>query len=146
MAASKPPKTKVAAKKVVAKKVAAKKPPAKAVKAVKAVKAIAIKVSTAPFTKSQCIQAISEQSDLTKSQVQKVMLAMNDLIQAHLKKNGPQSFTWPGLFKIMLSKKPATKAKMGTNPFTGEKMQFKAKPASRKIKVRALKGLKEMVL
>lgn len=42
-------------------------------------------------------------------------------------------------------KKPATKARKGVNPFTGEEMMFKAKPASKTVKVSALKGLKDMV-
>jgi nucleoid DNA-binding protein len=54
-------------------------------------------------------------------------------------------FTVPGLMKITVQKKPATKARKGTNPFTGEAMMFKAKPARKVVKVRALKKLKEMV-
>jgi hypothetical protein len=42
-------------------------------------------------------------------------------------------------------KKPATKARKGVNPFTGVEMMFKAKPASKTVKVAALKGLKDMV-
>jgi len=42
-------------------------------------------------------------------------------------------------------KKPATKAREGVNPFTGEKMVFKAKPASKKVRVMPLKNLKTMV-
>jgi hypothetical protein len=40
-------------------------------------------------------------------------------------------------------KKPATKARQGINPFTKEPMTFKAKPARKLVKVRALKGLKD---
>jgi nucleoid DNA-binding protein len=47
--------------------------------------------------------------------------------------------------KIRLKKKPATKARKGINPFTGEEMMFKAKPARNVVKVQALKGLKDMV-
>jgi nucleoid DNA-binding protein len=54
-------------------------------------------------------------------------------------------FTVPGLLKMRVVKKPATKARKGVNPFTGEEMMFKAKPASKVVKVAALKGLKDMV-
>jgi nucleoid DNA-binding protein len=47
--------------------------------------------------------------------------------------------------KITVKRKPATKARKGINPFTGEEMMFKAKPARNVIKVRPLKKLKEMV-
>ncbi|MEM7281726.1 MAG: HU family DNA-binding protein, partial [Pseudomonadota bacterium] len=53
--------------------------------------------------------------------------------------------TVPGLMKIKSVKKPATKARKGINPFTGEEMMFKAKPARKAVKVLPLKGLKEMV-
>lgn len=51
----------------------------------------------------------------------------------------------PGLLKMKVVKKPATKARQGTNPFTGEQMMFKAKPASKKVRVMPLKSLKAMV-
>jgi DNA-binding protein HU-beta len=54
-------------------------------------------------------------------------------------------FTLPGLLKMKVVKKPATKAREGVNPFTGEKMMFKAKPASKKVRIMALKNLKGFV-
>ena len=63
----------------------------------------------------------------------------------HDLKKGPGTFTVPGLMKVTVVRKPATKARKGTNPFTGEEMTFKAKPARNVVKVRALKALKDMV-
>jgi nucleoid DNA-binding protein len=54
-------------------------------------------------------------------------------------------FTIPGLCKIVVQRKPATKERQGINPFTGEETTFKAKPARNVIKVRPLKNLKDMV-
>ncbi len=54
-------------------------------------------------------------------------------------------FTLTGLAKMKVVKKPATKAREGVNPFTGEKMTFKAKPASKKVRIMPLKNLKGMV-
>jgi nucleoid DNA-binding protein len=47
--------------------------------------------------------------------------------------------------KVRVVKKPATKSRLGKNPFTGEEITIKAKPARKAIKVTALKGLKDMV-
>jgi len=58
---------------------------------------------------------------------------------------GPGLFTLPGLLKMKVVKKPATKAREGINPFTKEKMVFKAKPASKKVRVLPLKSLKALV-
>ena len=58
---------------------------------------------------------------------------------------GPGTFTVPGLMKIAKVHKPRRAARKGINPFTGEEMMFKAKPAHNVIKVRPLKSLKEMV-
>jgi nucleoid DNA-binding protein len=60
-------------------------------------------------------------------------------------RGAPGTFTIPGLLKLRVVKKPAKKARKGINPFTGEEMMFKAKPASRAVKALALKGLKDMV-
>ncbi len=70
---------------------------------------------------------------------------LGTVIAAHLKKQGPGQFTIPGLVKISVKHKPATKARKGVNPFTGEEMMFKAKPARNVVKVRPLQRLKAMV-
>ena len=54
-------------------------------------------------------------------------------------------FNLVGLCKIKVVKKPATKARKGINPFTGEETVFKAKPARKAVKILPLKGLKDMV-
>ena len=61
------------------------------------------------------------------------------------KRGGAGHCTIPGLMKIKTIRKPATKARPGINPFTGEETIFKAKPARTVVKVTPLKGLKEMV-
>ena len=67
------------------------------------------------------------------------------MIERHIGKKGPGQFTLPGLFKIKTLRKPATKARKGINRFTKEEAMFKAKPASKKVRIAALKTLKEMV-
>jgi len=53
-------------------------------------------------------------------------------------------FNLPGLLKVMVVRKPATEARKGINPFTGQETIFKAKPARNVVKIRPLKGLKDM--
>jgi hypothetical protein len=67
------------------------------------------------------------------------------LIGKSLGRSGPGTFTVPGLMKVKVVRKPATKARKGLNPFTGEETVFKAKPARNVVKVLPLKGLKDMV-
>ncbi len=97
------------------------------------------------MTKTQVFAHVAEITDLTKRQVTRVFEALADLAQAHLKKGGVGEFVIPGLAKCVVKRKAATKARKGINPFTGEPMTFKAKPARNVIKIRPLKRLKEMV-
>ena len=97
-----------------------------------------------PTTKSETLSYIAEKTDLTKKDVGAVFDALNVLIKRDLKR-GPGVYTVPGLMKVKVVRKPATRARKGVNPFTGEEMMFKAKPARNVVKVLALKGLKEMV-
>jgi len=103
-----------------------------------------ISVGRKPFTKSQFISELATRTGVARKEVVAVLDTVSDIIGAHLQKQGPEIFSWPGMFKIQVIKKPATKARQGINPFTGEQMLFKAKPASRRVKVRPLKQLKAM--
>ena len=100
------------------------------------------KKNAAP-TKSEILAQISKETELSKKQVGAVFDSLGGVIKKSLRGNG--LFTMPGLLKMKVVKKPATKAREGINPFTGEKMMFKAKPASKKVRVMALKSLKGMV-
>ena len=102
------------------------------------------KAAKKPTTKSESLTYISEKTDLTKREVGEVFDALSTLIKRDLKR-GPGVYTVPGLMKIKVVRKPATRARKGINPFTGEEMMFKAKPARNVVKVLPLKGLKEMV-
>lgn len=99
-----------------------------------------------PPTKSEIYTRIAEDTGLTKKDVGAVFESLSGQIKKNLGGRGaPGLFTIPGLLKMRVVKKPATKARKGINPFTGEEMMFKAKPASKTVKVAALKGLKDMV-
>jgi len=94
-------------------------------------------------TKSEVLTQISKDTSLSRKQVGAVFDSLSGVIKKSLRGNG--LFTLPGLMKLKVVKKPATKAREGINPFTGEKMTFKAKPASKKVRVLPLKSLKAMV-
>src|ERR1700751_4362713 len=94
-------------------------------------------------TKSEILAQVSKETELSRKQVSEGFESLNGVIKRSLRGNG--LFTLPGLLKLKVVKRPATKAREGTNPFTGEKMMFKAKPASKKVRVLPLKSLKAMV-
>ncbi len=102
-------------------------------------------VAAKPPTKSEIFTKISTDTGLTKKQVGEVFDSLNLIIKRNVGRRGPGVFTLPGLMKIKVVKKPATKARKGINPFTGEEMMFKAKPARKTAKILALKGLKDML-
>ncbi len=118
-------------KKAAKKKVATKKAAASAVKK--------------PPTKSEILNHIAAETELSRKEVTAVLDSLSGLIEKNLKPRGAGFFNLPGLLKIKVIKKPAVKARKGTNPFTGEEMMFKAKPARKVVKVLPLKGLKDMV-
>ena len=134
------------AKKV--KKVAKKAAPKKVKKVVKAkpkaktcsARSISVK---SPFGKSQIAPTIAESVCISKKDASKTIDILFDIIAAHLKKRGPGEFTLPGVAKFRLVNKPATKARQGINPFTGQPMMFAAKPARNIVKIRVLKKLKD---
>jgi len=100
------------------------------------------KVSAA-FKKTQIISRLVETTGLTKKDITNVLESLGEMIHVHVQKGSCGQFTLPGLLKIEVKVKPARKARKGINPFTGEEMMFKAKPATRVVKVKALKNLKD---
>ena len=143
------------AKKSTAKKRKAPSKPAAVKKAKKVVKKAKTTVAkkTAPkklpaakkaYSKSEMLHIMAERAGITKNQAKEVLEALTDIIHAHLKQGAAGSIKLEGLMKVEKIHKPAKKARKGINPFTGEEMMFKAKPAHNVIKVRALKKLKEM--
>jgi len=112
--------------------------------------------------KSQLIQHIMEEADIIsilpkkmqdnlserheKKIVTSVMGALEKTMLAHVVKGGSGNFMFPTMFKIVTKKTPAKPARKGRNPFTGEEMMFKAKPASIKVRIRPMRKLKDAAL
>jgi len=138
------PVRKTAARKTTARKPAAKKTAAK--KPVAAKKPARITAAKdKPRTKSEVLATISDHVGISKKEAAQVFDIMGEMIEKDLKKTACGSFNVPGMMKVSVKRKPATKARKGVNPFTKEEMVFKAKPARNVIKVRPLKGLKDRV-
>ncbi len=98
-----------------------------------------------PLTKSQFLNALAEPTGLSRKQVAGLMQELGNLIGKQLSKKGPGIMTIPGLMKVKVVRKPATKEREGINPFTKEKITIKAKPARNVVKCVPVKALKEMV-
>ncbi|HVY46254.1 MAG TPA: HU family DNA-binding protein [Minicystis sp.] len=94
------------------------------------------------LSKSALINAVVEETgDITRKQVKTVLEALADIAHKELKKTG--IFTVPGFAKFRVVKKPATKARQGINPFTKQPQTFAAKPASKSVRARPIKAIKD---
>merc|ERR1712083_199066 len=108
-------------------------------KAMKAMKTTGSKVMTA----SGAYQAVAESTGMKAKEVKGAMDAYMSLVATQVKTNG--AFKFAGVLNLKLKKTPAKPARKGVNPFTKEPCVFKAKPASKTVKVRPLKKFKEMI-
>jgi nucleoid DNA-binding protein len=106
---------------------------------------MATKSGAKPMSKSEVLNTLAEESGLSRKQVASVLDGRAGLISRNVGKKGPGVFAVPGLMKITVQHKPATKPRKGINPFTGQEMMFKAKPARNVVRIRPLKSLKDMV-
>lgn len=95
-------------------------------------------------TKGEILTTAAERAGISRKQAAAVFESLAEQIGSAVGKKGAGTFTVPGLMRINVINKPATKARKGINPFTKEEQMFKAKPARRVIKVRPLKNLKDM--
>ncbi len=135
-----------AKKKVTKKKAVKKKVAKKAVKKAAAAPAKKIKAIKNAYTKSALYAHIAEDTGLARKDVAKVFESLGEVIEGHVKSRGAGEFKVPGLLKIKVNKKPATKARKNVpNPFRpGEFMDVAAKPARKVVKILPLKALKDM--
>ncbi len=140
MATKKPKaaKAKKPAKKAAVKKSAAKKPAAAKASAMKPVKSV--------LNKSALVAHLADTTGLESKSVKAVLAALEETTLSAVSKKGAGEFTLPGLMKVVAQKVPAKPKRFGKNPFTGEEQWFAAKPATVKVKIRALKKLKDAVL
>ena len=89
-------------------------------------------------------QNLSKRTGLSKKNITLLFSELLDVIRENIKKSGYEKFVLPGFFKLTTKKIPAQKEKEGINPFTKQQMLFKAKPESRKVKIKLLKNLRDV--
>ena len=100
----------------------------------------------AKMSKAAILSQIATETGLTRAQVDSVLERLEVLILRHIKKRSVGEFSLPGLLKIRSVRVQATKKRMGRNPKTGEQIEIPAKPAKNRVRITALKRMKEMVL
>jgi nucleoid DNA-binding protein len=123
-----------------AKKPAAKKAPAKKAAAKAPAKVSPVKEA---LTKSALVNLIVEQNGVTRAVAAGMLATLEGAMTGSIHPKGVGEFTLPGLLKVTLRKVPARKAgTMIRNPSTGEMVPGAAKPASVRVKIRALSKLK----
>jgi nucleoid DNA-binding protein len=102
-------------------------------------------MSSKRMTKSQFVTTLAEQSGINKKQATAALETINAMVVQQLGKKGPGEVLIPGLLKLKIVVKPATRKHEGLNPFTKQPMTFKAKPARKVVRVRPLKALTDAV-
>merc|ERR1712046_411374 len=113
------------------------------VKMAPAMKSMKSAMKGAGLTQSAVYSSVAETTGLKPKQVKGVVEGIMGVASEQLKKNG--AFKLAGMMNLKLKKKPATPARKGVNPFTKEPCVFKAKPASKTVRVLAMKKLKEAI-
>jgi len=127
-----------------AKKVTKTSAPVKRVSTAKPV--VALKPIKTAFNKTTLVAHLAEQAGVEPKAAKAVLAALEAAVLASVHKKGIGEFTLPGLLKVTALNIPAKKKRFGKDPFSGEERWFAAKPASVKIKSRALKKLKDAAL
>ena len=126
-------------------KKAAAAAPAKAQSKIDLSKPLKTSAASKARSKGDVFRTIGELVGVHRRDVAAVFAGLGALIKADLGKGGSGAFKVPGLMRVTVKRKPATKARMGINPFTKEQVMLKAKPARNVVRVCPLAGLKEMV-
>ena len=95
------------------------------------------------MTKSELVNELVKTTEVAKRDVRMVVESLTDVAHKELKKRGV--FVVPGVTKITVVSKPATKERQGINPFTKEPMTIKAKPKRKVLRARPVKAAKDAV-
>lgn len=97
------------------------------------------------MSKTRMVRHIAEEAGLAQMHVESVLDALDEIMLRHLMPSGAGEFTLPGLLKIKVVERAATPQRTGRNPATGEAIEIAAKPAGKRLRLTALKRLKDTV-
>lgn len=95
------------------------------------------------FTKSSPANHVAQAANVEPKAAKAILAALEDTILGSVHKKGAGEFTLSGRLKITVQQVPAKKKRFGRDPFTGQERWFDAKPATVRIKARALRKLKD---
>jgi nucleoid DNA-binding protein len=100
---------------------------------------------TKPLSKSDVLNAMADAvgDGVSKKQVKEVVEVLTTVAHRELKKTG--TFVLHGFAKFTVVKKAARQARKGINPFTKQEQTFAAKPASKAVRARPVKPIKDAV-
>ena len=88
------------------------------------------------LTQSQLAEAVAERADITRSEAKNVLTALEEVVLEEI--GNAEKVKIGNLVQLTVRLKPATKARQGRNPATGEEITIAAKPASVDVRARAL--------
>jgi DNA-binding protein HU-beta len=88
------------------------------------------------LTQSQLADAVAERADLSRADAKRALAALEEVVLEEI--GNAQKVKIGGLVQLTVRVKPATKARPGRNPATGEEITIAAKPASVDVRARAL--------
>jgi len=96
-----------------------------------------------PFTKAALVAHVASRAGVETKTAKAVLAALEETILGSVHGNGAGEFTLHGLVKITVQQVPEKKKRFARDPFTGEERWFPAKPATQRVKLRALKKLRD---
>jgi DNA-binding protein HU-beta len=94
-----------------------------------------------PLTQNQLADAVAERAELTRAEAKRALAALEEVVLDEI--GNAEKVKIGGLVQLTVRVKPATKARPGRNPATGEEITIAAKPASVDVRARALAKAKQ---
>jgi len=88
------------------------------------------------LTQTQLADAVAERADISRAQAKNVLAALEEVVLEEI--GNAEKVKIGNLVQLTVRLKPATKARQGRNPATGEEITIAAKPASVDVRARAL--------
>jgi DNA-binding protein HU-beta len=88
------------------------------------------------LTQTQFADEVAERAGLTRSEAKRALVALEEVILEQI--GNAEKVKIGGIVQLTVRVKPATKARQGRNPATGEEITIGPKPASVDVRARAL--------
>jgi DNA-binding protein HU-beta len=89
-----------------------------------------------PMTQTQLADAVAEKAGLSRADAKKAISALEEVVLEEI--GNAEKVKIGGVVQLDVRVRPATDARPGRNPATGEEIMISAKPASVAVKARPL--------